>query len=164
MIAIVFYNRQDLPENRAGLYKECVTVLLRGGRGRVDAAGKARAALLMGEDARGELLAAIAYQMHLGGEPHKLIARDDLERLIADYLRPRSASEHEATDLARAIVKEPPVHIGLLDEVEQNRFGFSHLSFQEYLAARYIADQREERWDALLDRYQESWWREVLLL
>jgi formylglycine-generating enzyme required for sulfatase activity len=164
VIAIVFFNRQDLPENRAQLYEECVTVLLRGGRGKVDAAGKERAALLMGLEARRELLAAVAYQMHLGGEQHKLIDRDDLEQRISAYLGPRSANEHEAADLARAFLKELPVHIGLLDEVEQHRFGFSHLSFQEFLAARYIAEQREAVWDELLDRYRESWWREVIVL
>jgi len=164
VIAIVFFNRQDLPENRAQLYEECVTVLLRGGRGKVDTAGKERAALLMGLEARRELLAAVAYQMHMGGEQHKLIDRDDLEQRISAYLGPRSASEQAAADLARAFLKELPVHIGLLDEVEQHRFGFSHLSFQEFLAARYIAEQREAVWDELLDRYRESWWREVIVL
>jgi predicted NACHT family NTPase len=52
----------------------------------------------------------------------------------------------------------------LLDEVEQNRFGFSHLSFQEFLAARHIAEATDERWDELLAHYQESWWHEVILL
>ncbi|MEI7769706.1 MAG: SUMF1/EgtB/PvdO family nonheme iron enzyme [Chloroflexales bacterium] len=164
VIAIVYFDRQDLPENRAQLYEECVTVLLRGGRGKVDPSGKERAALLMSLEARRELLAAMAYQMHLGGEQHKLIGRDDLEQRIAAYLRPRSTGEREAADLARAFLKELPVHIGLLDEVEQHRFGFSHLSFQEFLAARSIAEQREAAWDELLDRYQESWWREVIVL
>jgi formylglycine-generating enzyme required for sulfatase activity len=56
------------------------------------------------------------------------------------------------------------VHIGLLDEREPDRYRFSHLSFQEFLAARHIAEATEERWDELLDRYQDSWWREVVLL
>src|SRR5262249_27818086 len=109
-----------------------------------------------------ELLAAVAYQMHCGGEERKLIDRDALERLVAAYLRPRTQQEHEATDLARTFLSELPVHIGLLDEVEQNRFGFSHLSFQEFLAARYIAES--DRWGELLDHFQASWWREVILL
>ncbi|MBK9713382.1 MAG: SUMF1/EgtB/PvdO family nonheme iron enzyme [Kouleothrix sp.] len=162
VIAIVFYNHQDLPENRAQLYEECVKVLLRGGRGKVDTAGKERAALLMGLDARRELLAAVAYHMHCSGEEHKLIDRDALERLIATYLRPRTPGEIAAAELARAFLNELPVHIGLLDEVEQNRFGFSHLSFQEFLAARHVAET--DRWDAALDHYLESWWREVILL
>src|SRR5262249_43596757 len=109
-----------------------------------------------------ELLAAVAYQMHCGGEERKLIDRDALERLVAAYLRPRTQQEHEAADLAHTFLNELPVHIGLLDEVEQHRFGFSHLSFQEFLASRYVAES--DRWDERLHHYQESWWREVILL
>lgn len=162
VIAIVFYNRQDLPENRAQLYEECVKVLLRGGRGKVDVAGRGRATMLMGIEARRELLADVAYQMHCGGEERKLIDHDVLKRLIAAYLGRRAATKHEAVDLARQFLHELPVHIDLLDEIEQNRFGFSHLSFQEFLAARHIAET--DQWDAALDHYQESWWREVILL
>jgi len=164
VIAIVFFNRRDLPENRAQLYDECVKVLLRGGRGKVDAAGKERAALVMGLDARRALLAAVAYAMHRGGEERKLIERADLEQIIANYLRQRTVSDAEAADLARLFLNELPVHIGLLDEVEQNRFSFSHLSFQEFLAALHIAESIEARWDELLGRYGEVWWREVILL
>jgi len=162
VIAIVFYNRQDLPENRAQLYEECVKVLLRGGRGKVDVAGRERATMIMGLEARRELLAAVAYEMHLGGEERKLIDRDVLEHLIATYLGRRAATNHEAGELARQFLNELPVHMGLLDEIEQNRFGFSHLSFQEFLAARHIAET--DQWDPALDRYLETWWREVILL
>ncbi len=162
VIAIVFYNRQDLLENRVQLYEECVKVLLRGGRGKVDVAGRERATMIMGLEARRELLAAVAYEMHCGGEERKLIDRDVLEHLIATYLGRRAATNHEAGELARQFLNELPVHMGLLDEIEQNRFGFSHLSFQEFLAARHIAET--DQWDPALDRYRETWWREVILL
>jgi formylglycine-generating enzyme required for sulfatase activity len=68
----------------------------------------------------------------------------------------------DATEVARMFVAELPVHIGLLDEVQPDRFRFSHLSFQEFLAARHIAET--DQWDALLQHYQENWWREVILL
>jgi formylglycine-generating enzyme required for sulfatase activity len=62
------------------------------------------------------------------------------------------------------VVEELPVHIGLLDEREPDRYRFSHLSFQEFLAARFIASATEDRWDELLAHYDDSWWREVILL
>ena len=162
VIAIVYFNRQDRPENRAQLYEECVNVLLRGGRGKVDRAGQERAQLLMGLEARRELLAAVACAMHQGGEQRKQIERTDLERLLTGYLRRRTTSDVEAGDLARDFIKELPVHLGLFDEVDLQRFGFSHLSFQEFLTARHIAET--DTWNLALDRFQESWWREVIML
>jgi hypothetical protein len=55
-----------------------------------------------------------------------------------------------------------PEHVGLLDEVRPEVFRFSHLSFQEFLTARYAAET--DQWAAVLAHYQASWWREVILL
>jgi len=165
VVAVIFYNNYVLPEDRAALYEECVEVLLRGGRGKADRAGQERLTytgqpeLSMGLNPKRELLAAVAYAMHQRGEAGLLISRADLVRLVADQLRRRHPEPDEA---ARAFVDELPVHIGLLDEREPDRYRFSHLSFQEFLAARYIAET--DRWAELLDHYQETWWREVVLL
>src|SRR5262249_23109134 len=103
----------------------------------------------------------IAYRMHQRGEAGLFIHRDDLVREVAQALRGRYP---EPDELAKTFVAELPVHIGLLDEREPDRYRFSHLSFQEFLAARHIAEATEERWDELLDRYRDTWWREVILL
>ncbi len=165
VVAVIFYNNYVLPDDRASLYEECIEVLLRGGRGKVDRAAQQRAQyggkgeLSMGLNPRRELLAAIAYTMHQRGEDGLFVSRDELIRIIADYLQHRRPNPEEA---ARIFVDEMPVHIGLLDEREVDRFRFSHLSFQEFLAARHIAET--DRWNELLSRYQDSWWREVILL
>jgi formylglycine-generating enzyme required for sulfatase activity len=164
VVAVIYHNNYVLPEDRASLYEECVEVLLRGGRGKADRAAHERrqysgkAELSMGLDPRRELLAAVAYTMHQRGESGRIIERQDLIRTVADCL-PARADAHE---VARAFVAELPVHIGLLDEVQPDRFRFSHLSFQEFLAARHVAET--DQWDDLLERYQENWWREVILL
>ncbi|PDV99467.1 hypothetical protein CJ255_21490 [Candidatus Viridilinea mediisalina] len=165
VVAVIFYNNYVLPEDRAALYEECIEVLLRGGRGKADRAGQRRVnysgrpELKMGLDPKRELLAAVAYAMHLRGEEGVFLSRNELVRAAAAYLERRVPDAEEA---ARAFVAELPVHIGLLDEREPDRFRFSHLSFQEFLAARFIAES--DRWAELLDRYTESWWREVILL
>ncbi|MBK9941551.1 MAG: SUMF1/EgtB/PvdO family nonheme iron enzyme [Kouleothrix sp.] len=167
VVAVIFYNNYVLPEDRAALYEECVEVLLRGGRGKADRPGQqrrdygGRSELRMGLDPKREILAAVAYRMHLRGEGGLFIHRDDLVIEVAAALRGRYP---EPDALARTFVAELPVHIGLLDEREPDRFRFSHLSFQEFLAARFIAESTEQRWDELLDRYRDSWWREVILL
>lgn len=165
VVAVIFYNNYTLPGDRASLYEECIEVLLRGGRGKVDRAAQQRAQyggkpeLPMGLNPRRELLAAVAYAMHQRGEDGLFVSRDELIQIITDYLRGRRPDPAEA---ARLFVEEMPVHIGLLDEREPDRFRFSHLSFQEFLAARHIAET--DRWDELLDQYQDSWWREIILL
>lgn len=167
VVAVIFYNNYVLPEDRAALYEECVEVLLRGGRGKADRPNQQRRdytghpELKMGLDPKRAILAAIAYRMHQRGEGGLFIHRDDLVHEVAQALRGRYP---EPDELAKSFVAELPVHIGLLDEREPDRYRFSHLSFQEFLAARHIAEATEERWDELLDRSQDSWWREVILL
>jgi formylglycine-generating enzyme required for sulfatase activity len=167
VVAVIYYNKYELPEDRAALYEECVEVLLRGGRGKADRPGlqrreyAGRPELKMGLDPKREILAAIAYRMHQRGEDGIVIQRDELVREVAQALRDRYP---EPDALAKSFVAELPVHMGLLDEHEPDRYRFSHLSFQEFLAARHIAEATEERWDELLDRYRDSWWREVILL
>ncbi|MBP1468210.1 SUMF1/EgtB/PvdO family nonheme iron enzyme [Candidatus Chloroploca sp. M-50] len=167
VVAVIFYNNYVLPEDRAALYEECVEVLLRGGRGKADRPGQqrreyaGRPELTMGLDPKREILAAVAYRMHQRGEAGLFIERDELVREVAAVLHGRYATPAE---LAKSFVDELPVHIGLLDEREPDRYRFSHLSFQEFLAARHIAEAPDERWGELLDRYQDTWWREVILL
>jgi len=43
-------------------------------------------------------------------------------------------------------------------------YAFSHLTFQEYLAAVEIADNRPDLTEYLLARLASPWWREVVLL
>jgi formylglycine-generating enzyme required for sulfatase activity len=164
VVAVIYHNNYVLPEDRAALYEECIEVLLRGGRGKADRAAQTRRQysgkpeLSMGLHPRRELLSAVAYTMHQRGEQGRIIERQDLIRTVATRLPTRP----DADEAARAFVAELPVHIGLLDEVQPDRFRFSHLSFQEFLAARHIAET--DQWDELLAHYRENWWREVILL
>ena len=166
VVAVIFHNNYVLPEDRAALYEECVEVLLRGGRGKADRPAQQRvqyggtAELSMGLKPKRELLAEVAYTMHQRGEEGVIISHAELVRLVAAHLH----HHPDAAAAAQAFVDELPVHIGLLDEREPDRYRFSHLSFQEFLAARHIAEATEARWDELLAHYQESWWREVILL
>ncbi|MEU7907410.1 NACHT domain-containing protein [Actinoplanes sp. NPDC049118] len=51
---------------------------------------------------------------------------------------------------------------GLLVEIRRGRYAFAHRSFQEYLAARHIADH--DLRPALAGTVGDSWWRETQLL
>lgn len=171
IIAIIYYDSRSLPENRAELYEACVTVLLKGGRGKVDKAAKqreiyaGRASLSMSLRQKRELLAFVAYRMHQrGGDKRRGTSREidraDLIEIVAQS--PALPAGIPPIEAAEAFVDELPVHVGLLDEIRPAVFRFSHLSFQEFLAARYVAEG--DLWADLLEHYQEPWWREVILL
>jgi hypothetical protein len=51
---------------------------------------------------------------------------------------------------------------GLLVEREAGLYGFAHLTFQEYLAAVHVRDQKLE--DELVKKVQDSWWHETIRL
>ncbi|NJM06035.1 hypothetical protein HC891_07310, partial [Candidatus Gracilibacteria bacterium] len=93
IIAIIYYDSRSLPENRAELYDACVTVLLKGGRGKIGAAARQREqygvipALPMSLHQKRELLAYAAYHMHVRGDDEQSatgreIHRDDLEAIL----------------------------------------------------------------------------------
>ena len=51
---------------------------------------------------------------------------------------------------------------GLLVEREAGLYGFAHLTFQEYLAAVHVCDQKLE--NELVQQVQDSWWYETIRL
>lgn len=54
---------------------------------------------------------------------------------------------------------------GILQERGDGTLEFSHRTFQEYLAARYIAAQPDPVYiDMVMEHLHEAWWREVHLL
>lgn len=51
---------------------------------------------------------------------------------------------------------------GVLVERSPGVFGFSHLSFQEYLTALDLVGAR--KYDFIVDQYKDKWWHEVIVL
>ncbi len=68
-------------------------------------------------------------------------------------------ADHAAADFLQLINERS----GLLAERGQGFYSFSHLTFQEHLAARAVAD-RKDYIAYTLSRLDDSWWREVILL
>jgi formylglycine-generating enzyme required for sulfatase activity len=156
-ICLVHYDKKSLPERRADLYEECVKVLLERWR---DAKEIPRS--MDAKKARG-VLQPLAYWMHL--EPNRRRAT------------PTQIAPHIATSLSEIQWSESPERFlatirdesGLLVGWSERDFGFLHLGFQEYLAAREIRRRYFELGDRnalaeLAANFGEPWWREVTLL
>jgi formylglycine-generating enzyme required for sulfatase activity len=162
VIALVQRYRAQLPERRSELYEEAVEVLL----GKWDEAkGLADKATLAGReldagDRRGLLEPVALWMME---RQAREIEADELRRQLGkrffEMLGDWRLAVKAVDDFLRLINERS----GLLAERGQGVYSFSHLTFQEHLAARAVAD-RADYIPYTLARLGEGWWREVILL
>lgn len=162
VIALVQRYRAQLPERRVELYEEAIEVLLV----QWDAVkGLPELTVLQGLELdagdRRSLLEPVALWLM---EQH---AREvELDDLRGQLTPPFQALLKDARLAAKAVdgfIALINARSGLLTERGQGVYAFSHLTFQEHLAARAVAD-REDYVAYTLARIADSWWREVALL
>jgi formylglycine-generating enzyme required for sulfatase activity/energy-coupling factor transporter ATP-binding protein EcfA2 len=162
VIALVHRDRVKLPDRRAELYAETVDVLL----------GKWDEARGVGEIAIFEdrpfdagdkrlVLQELALKMQENGQ--KDISADSLRRFLIDRFKPMLGDKpgvRRAVDRFLTVVEE---RTGLLAARGEGVYAFSHLTFQEYLAALQVA-ARDDYVEFILAHSGEAWWREAILL
>ncbi len=162
----------QLPEDRADLYEETVKLLLgrwqrarevKGPGGEPIVEPGITQTLRVGEERIRTALEALAFAVH--DRQRKELVRDE---------EPADISEGEVLvafkSLLRNIDPEALLHYlkdraGLLIARRNGVYTFPHRSFQEYLAACYLANQPQfaERMQQLLQE-DARWWQEVFLL
>ncbi len=155
-ICLVHRDRGRLPQRRAELYEECTNVLLERWREskRLPVSIDAKSAL--------RILQPVALWLH-GIEGRTRASADEL----APVIEPRLSRVRGALPNADAFLRSIRDESGLLTGWSGDQYGFMHLGFQEYLAARELKDQafdEPEVLEALAENFGESWWREVSLL
>ena len=143
-----------IPERRVALYEACTNVLLY----EWDAAKfpEGRAIGRLDAQQKRALLATIAYRMHVA-EISQMPAEEIIEVLDSDL--PKLG---EPKVSGRELLEDIRDRSGLLVEREAGLYGFSHLTFQEYLAASKVV--REELWEDILVEARSPWWHEVIVL
>ncbi len=153
-ICLVHRHRGTLPQRRARLYEECIDVLLEHWRG----AKK----LELGVNALQGRLALQPAALWLHGEEGRTRATADE---LAPHIEPALQEIQWTGGDARNFLKIIQNESGLLTGWGQQAYGFMHLGFQEYLAAREMARQRtEERRKMLRAHWEDPRWHEVILL
>jgi hypothetical protein len=155
IIALVHRYRAKLPERRVDLYEECVEVLL----GHWDEAKDMKVYVPPGKSL--QVLQPLALWMHeqkQGVEGERIAKRDEIEPIIKTHLVSIGLKAEEAGGFLDSIRDRS----GLLEERGLGIFGFQHQTFQEYLAAREIAERGKT--SLLVSHFGESYWREVTLL
>jgi formylglycine-generating enzyme required for sulfatase activity len=158
-ICLVHQGRGNLPHTRSLLYEECIDVLLERWRGAIGFQSRVTA------QAGRRVLQPAAYWLHRE-EKRTRAAADELSTVIEPSLKAVGWSSGSATDFLQAVRDES----GLLTGWSHGEYGFMHLGFQEYLAAREIqrlfldALGNSDVLRELAQRLGDGWWQEVILL
>ncbi len=154
-ICLVHRFRSKLPDSRADLYQECINVLLEHWR-----AAKKLQSVKAKDGYR--VLQPVAYWLH-GEEGRTRATADQLSTPMETGLKAVGWNKGGAQGFLSTIRDES----GLLTGWDQDSYGFMHLGFQEYLAAREIRRrffEGEPVVKELASHFGESWWQEVGLL
>jgi len=155
-ICLVHRHRGQLPQKRARLYEECIDVLLE----HWQSAKKLSIEVTAQEGRR--VLQPAALWLH--GKPERTRATAaELAPHIEPVLKSVGWTRGNAEEFLRTIRDQS----GLLTGWGIEHYGFMHLGFQEYLAAREIRSRAFTDSSVLRElaqHYGESWWQEVTLL
>jgi hypothetical protein len=146
ILALVHFNRQGLPLEKATLYDHATLAMLghwdRDPAGRdlgddaipADWAGR----LSLGEREIRPIVEHLAYRIQVqseGGEFSRDVALAGLNEGIASFHKGAASDKAERSSLLLKLLTD---RAGLLQERSPGVFAFVHLSFQEYLAARWF--------------------------
>ncbi len=150
------YPGAELPKRRVNLYEEICRLLL------VDRPRVRRLDTVLLDCEPQAVLAQVAFAM-MCRERQQV---DGNVRIEASQLLEELA--HALTAQGEAI--EPAVFLQDVRDIsellvkQEDEYEFAHLSFQEYLAAAYIAAQPEAREPLLLAQLEKDWWKGTVLL
>jgi len=172
IVAIVHYNDRKLPQQRAALYDKCVTALLAEQHKGEEGQGESQAALEKrggSTDAKRGYLSLLAFEMmrrrtdQNGG---RTISQDQITEWLLPEFQQNEGSEAAPQKLAefhRAMFDRASILHERAGEIE-----FTHLTFQEFLCAHYLAVIKSPEEAAAFfqeeNRVTYSWWRETILL
>ncbi len=160
MLLIVHFNHRRLPDQRADLYQKAVDAMLRPDFTLDEQVADDIEHRIGGSLAfNRELFQHLAYHMHAqGAEQGREIDEDALERILC--------GEATYQPYVSELIAQTRQRCTLMEE-RGGRYRFIHLSFQEFLAGRYLVYNHDLEAIARLfeqGRARESWWREPALL
>lgn len=164
ILALIHYSGKELPQKRVELYELYVKTLITSWSRHRTLAREALGSLEEVEAIK--ILAPLALWMHRE-HPAGTAPREEIEKQIQVYYAQKMSPE-EAVTAARGFVDSLRKYTSLLVERGENAYGFLHLTFEEYLAARgAIFEGQVERakiFDTLCPHLYLPAWREVVRL
>ncbi len=147
-ICILYHDEKELPGQRAELYKKFVDNLL---YRRFPDYEKVH-----------NYLKRLAFKMHTGNV--RAIDRSfAVDTLMQVYKKRDEESYEDYREKIEETFDDIEPKCGLL-KLEGGQYNFWHLTFQEFLTARYIVDVSRDYTKAIEDYWENDWYREVLEL
>jgi formylglycine-generating enzyme required for sulfatase activity len=161
IFGMVHYSRDELPKQRAKLYEEAVEVLLTEVPYKGEEAKDLQNLGGMDWDVRRDRIARIAFELRERGKDALL--ETDLVDLIWKRF---GAEETEARRVATHFLREVAGRGGLLEAVDENYGFYTHATFQEFLAGRYLAEEypQDKLPLFLMEHINNDLWDEALRL
>jgi predicted NACHT family NTPase len=165
LLCLAYDETLTIPQRRADIYKEAVDALLKkwDSSRRIKRDERDEVYRKLSVAHKENMLARVAAETFERNE--YFIPQPELERLITDYVKnvpPHNTNE--ATD-GEVILKAIAAQHGIFVERARAVYSFSHLTFQEYFTAKYLADNAAKgTLTNLIMHCADARWREVFLL
>jgi NACHT domain len=150
-----FRRYRDFSRRQTTLFEQCVSTLL----WQWDAERSIkRKSALSGLDQEKRLWLHAAVANHFHESQRRFLSKRELSALLVGILPRFGIPGHQA----ETVLLEISSHQGLLVQWAAEAYGFGHLALQEYLAARWLANER--RWARLIrrDNLLDPWWINVI--
>jgi len=151
-VCILYKDGRVLPEQRADLYNRIVDRLLTCRFGDIQSPIKVSPAR--------ECIMNLAFEMQK--KEVKELACGESQEILERVIKKKGDDKSRISynDRVKELFAYIEPHCGLLKRSGNNSLSFSHLTFQEFLAAKYMLNE-----DIKIETYlSNSWWQETLLL
>lgn len=163
LLCLAFEETMSFPQRRVELYEEALDALLK----KWDSSRNIKRDEIYRKLSLGrkrQMLARIAAETFEQGE--YFFRQADLTKRIARYLQKLPPADFDEDIDGEAVLKAIEAQHGLLIERAHRIYSFSHLTFQEYFTAKYIAEDGSEATLArVIDQHlTDARWREGFLL
>jgi len=166
ILALIHRNGTQMPQRRVELYALATKTLIEDWQlGRNIAYGTRQRQLILVEEEVTALLAPLAFRMH-EEKPSGLVTQAEVEAWLTPKMAElQGVDEPAALELVRQFLRKVRETTGLFVERAPAVYGFMHLTFEEYFAARHIADNEIDDILRIISPYRnQARWNEPILL
>jgi formylglycine-generating enzyme required for sulfatase activity len=160
LLCVMYQDNIVLPERRTEFFEQALRILLRRRHGDPEAAGRPP---LLDADQAVRLLEPLAWDMQCHPERAFELTRAEIEDIVEPVRKRLEIRRQEPLSFA-SVFEWLTGHAGILAEYALGRYGFLHLHFQEYLAARHANRQGGACVAHLAAELGGSRWEEAILM